>query len=257
MEVKILSILYSTMDKNTLLLFDVDGTLCLSGQTATTEMKNTLTAANNRGFDLAIIGGGTYDKITYQMGDIKSLFTYICTENGIVSYKGDYCVLCDDLRNHWDNHKLTQIVDCLLRCLLSLDDLPVKTGKFIDLRRGLIYFSLIGQNCTYEERQLFKKMDKNGDYRIKVINRLKEEFPIFEDIELSLGGELGISVSPGGWDKSFVKNVIDLDQYDHVYFYGDKLEEWGSDYPMRKIDKVTCHSVKSPSDCIQLINSQI
>ena len=239
----------------TLILFDVDGTLCYSGQKIKPEMCQLLTKLKAHDLQLSIIGGGTYDKISNQLSilNIINVFDDLCAENAMDSYNipTNKQIYQGNIRDQWDATKLTQIVTHLLEYTFKLTDLPVKTGKFIDLRKGLIYWSLIGQNCTYQERQAFKALDIDGQYRIKVIKELQNQYPIFRSCELSLGGELGISISPEGFDKSYVKNVIDLTKYDKIYFFGDKLDSYGSDEAMKKLSQVKCYQVTDPDDSLQ------
>ena len=74
---------------NQLLLFDVDGTLAPSTLIMSYKMKCLLKKLKNKGYKLSIVGGGSYEKIVSQIQD-TSIFDYIFSENGLVSYyKGE------------------------------------------------------------------------------------------------------------------------------------------------------------------------
>lgn len=238
-----------------LLLFDVDGTLCNSGKKISEATIQALKLLNQKDdLELMIVGGGTYNKIKDQIEPVCSLFSYLMTENGIMSYnqKGDL-IYQNSLRNQWNDYQVSAIVEALMDYNSKVQGLPVKTGKFIDLRRGLIYFCPIGQNCTEQDRKDFVVYDKKHSFRIKMIEQLKNKYSALKDLEMSLGGQLGISISPMGWDKSFIENIVDFDCYDKIHFFGDKLDEYGSDAPVKKIKQIKCHQVDNPTHTIDLL----
>ena len=250
-----------------LLLFDVDGTLCRSGQKIESNMQQTLTKLSQlKDTTLAIIGGGIYDRISSQLKESLGYFKFVCSENGLMSYQlyeyeGEIIhnkIHNNNLRYQWKPQELTAIINDLLKITLEINDLPVKTGKFILVRNGLIYWCPMGGGCTQRERDQFKAIDQAQNYRINLIKRLrdKSKHPRFSEdrVELGLGGELGIAVSPKGWDKSYIKNVLDLDKYDEIYFFGDKLGKYGSDEPILKLTQIKSIAVTDPDDCIIKIN---
>ena len=65
-------------------------------------------------------------------------------------------------------------------------------------------------------------------------------------LEMSLGGQMGISISPVGWDKSYVQKVINLNLYDEIFFFGDKMGIGGSDAAVKKVSKIKCIPVQNP-----------
>ena len=71
-------------------IFDLDGTLCKSSFEIEDKMVNILQKIKNKyNCDLAINGGGTYEKICKQLGNAKSLFRYIFAECASVVYDND------------------------------------------------------------------------------------------------------------------------------------------------------------------------
>ena len=56
-------------------------------------------------------------------------------------------------------------------------------------------------------------------------------------MEAKPGGETGIDISPIGWDKSQI--LVDFDPKDEIYFFGDRMDKDGNDYPLKReiIDK--------------------
>ena len=65
-----------------LLLFDVDGTICESGQPIKLDMVNLFNKLQSK-YDIGIVGGGTFEKIIYQL-DNKLKPKYIFSECGSV-----------------------------------------------------------------------------------------------------------------------------------------------------------------------------
>ena len=68
-----------------LLLFDLDGTLTKARKELDMEMKEILIKAKKI-YSLAIVSGSDYEKIKYQLGNSLSLFDFIFSENGTVSF---------------------------------------------------------------------------------------------------------------------------------------------------------------------------
>jgi hydroxymethylpyrimidine pyrophosphatase-like HAD family hydrolase len=64
------------MEKKNLLLFDVDGTICDSGKKISSQMIDQLVKMKNNGYDLGIVGGGTFNKIMHQL-DNQNIAKYI------------------------------------------------------------------------------------------------------------------------------------------------------------------------------------
>ena len=72
-----------------LLLFDVDGTLTKSTLRLSDKMIEILKKIfQSEEYEMCLVSGGTYEKIIYQIGkENEKLFTYIFSENGVVTYK--------------------------------------------------------------------------------------------------------------------------------------------------------------------------
>ena len=234
-----------------ILLFDVDGTLCESAQTI--DLKWILLFEKLRqNHTIAILGGGRLEKIRRQLAVVSHCVDVWFAENGLVSqYKNRPVTKHDTIRNNIPDDRLTQLANLLMTYTAQLD-LPVKTGNFIDVRDGLIYYVPIGQCCSMDDRQTFVEMDQNNQFRMKVIHDLEPELDNL-GLEISLGGQTGMSITPKGWNKTYFTQYYDISCYKSVTFFGDKLEPYGSDHAMSTLDKVKCVSVKSPDDTYQYL----
>ena len=55
-------------------------------------------------------------------------------------------------------------------------EIPQKRGTFIEFRNGMLNVSLIGRNCSQEERDNFEKFDQTANVRKTMVETLKKEF---------------------------------------------------------------------------------
>lgn len=122
---------------------------------------------------------------------------------------------------------------------LAASTYPEKTGRHIEIRTGLLNFSIVGRNAQKAQRERYRKFDEETADRIGICLRLEREF---EDIDFMVGGETGIDIYPSGRDKRQVLEM--LDKSDPVVFYGDKTQPGGNDYPLA-ISVDIAHSVAS------------
>lgn len=123
----------------------------------------------------------------------------------------------------------------------------------VDIRSGLIYLSPVGLYSDNTFRNLFVEYDKKVNWRNHMIDVLKTT-TFGANIEYTIGDAVGIACYPKSWDKFQVVPYIKFDNFDTIYFFGDKTEPNGNDYPLYKSQHVIGHSVKNPSDTINLIN---
>lgn len=94
----------------------------------------------------------------------------------------------------------------------------------------MVNFSVVGRNATLGERKLYVKHDTEIGERNLIADLFNKEFP---DLIARPGGETGIDISPKGADKSQIVN--DFDPNDVLYFYGDRMDPQGNDYPLKKV----------------------
>jgi hypothetical protein len=73
---------------------------------------------------------------------------------------------------------------------------------------------------------------------------------LFPELEARVGGETGIDIYPKGGDKGQI--IRDFHSNDELYFFGDRMDQDGNDYPLAKqiIDKNLgkCYHVKDWKD---------
>ena len=234
-----------------LLLFDVDGTICESGQIINLDMVNLLNELQSK-YDIGIVGGGTFDKIIYQL-DNKLKPKYIFSECGSVFYlleNNSYNLIYkNDIREEKEYLMINKLVKLSLEYISKQDYLI--SGNFIDLRNGLIYVSLVGMSANQKERENFINLDKINNYRDFLLKKLimeSKKLNIDETIDIVLGGSVGIGIYPKKWNKTQVLNYID--NYNKIYFFGDKYEKGGNDYELITHNKVIRIKVNNINDTI-------
>lgn len=110
---------------------------------------------------------------------------------------------------------------------LKTSKFPIRTGNNIDIRPGLVNFSIIGRQCTKEERMQYVLWDKETGERSKIAENLRLIFP---DYDIQVAGETGIDIMEKGKDKSQI--IKDFNLTDELYFFGDKMEPDGNDYTL-------------------------
>lgn len=129
-----------------------------------------------------------------------------------------------------DNWKIPMHVKSWLQDKLEESSFPLRTGLHIEGRSGMVNFSVVGRNATLGERKLYVKHDTEIGERNLIADLFNKEFP---DLIARPGGETGIDISPKGADKSQIVN--DFDPNDVLYFYGDRMDPQGNDYPLKKV----------------------
>lgn len=136
---------------------------------------------------------------------------------------------------------------------LNASSFPLRTGNHIETRPGMVNFSVVGRNATLGERKLYVKYDMERGERSFIAKMFNDLFPGFE---AKVGGETGIDISATGADKSQIVN--DFDTLDTLYFYGDRMDPAGNDYPLKKkiVDNNLgyCYNVDNWKQTWELLN---
>lgn len=250
------------MKNNKLLLFDVDGTICDSGKKITDQMALKINKLILNDFKIGIVGGGTFDKITWQL-DNKILPDYIFSECGSVYHKlfkdieansHQYVLLNkNNLRSEPEYIYINKLVKTCLKFISEMDYLV--SGNFIDLRNGLIYVSLVGMVSNDEERNNFIKLDSQFGIRNKLIQILSDqakELKIDNYLDICNGGHVGIAIYPKKWNKVQVLDLLSVDlqlngksPYSQIHYFGDKYLPDGNDYLIMEQPNVIAHRIDS------------
>lgn len=127
----------------------------------------------------------------------------------------------------------------ILETLLVGSRFPIRTGKHIEKRSGMINFSIVGRNATKEQRQAYIDWDTKTKEREKIASKIRSYLP---RLDCAIAGETGIDVYLKGNDKGQVYPFI-VEEENQIVFFGDRCEESGNDYPLAILAD-TCYHVK-------------
>ena len=216
-------------------VFDVDGTLTPSRLPMNQELSQFFTnwLRNKKVF---FVTGSNSDKTIEQVGlDIWKNITaslQSCGNQIFIDGKEVY-------KNEWEpNEKLIN----LLEHFLMSSDYKKRTSNHIEERVGLLNFSVVGRDCTQEERENYYEWDKTAQERLSMVKEIMEDFP---ELEASVGGQISIDIHPKGASKGQAKEWIlnHLGEDTSIYFYGDKTDFGGNDYDLAKLLTEDRHKV--------------
>ncbi|KAI0399179.1 eukaryotic phosphomannomutase [Xylaria palmicola] len=247
--------------KNTIVLFDVDGTLSPSRRTASPEMLAALATLRQK-VAIGYVGGSDLSKQQEQLGTaerpVTAMFDFSFSENGLTAFKLGQALPSTSFIDWIGEARYQPLVNFILRYIADLD-IPVKRGTFVEFRHGMINVSPIGRNANLAERLAFEKYDLEHGIRPTFIQKLKEAFP---DLALtySIGGQLSFDIFPTGWDKTYCLRHLEDEakkpagiEYKTVHFFGDKTFQGGNDWEIYTDPRVTGHSVKDPDDTLRIL----
>lgn len=239
-----------------LLLFDVDGTITESGQKISQSMVNIINSIDKNKYQLGIVGGGTLDKILIQL-DNKINFIHYFTQCGSVYHQYNHIdnsfenIYTKNIKNSFRYTQINKLIKIALGFLSNVD--YNLCGHHIDIRDGLVYISLIGLNASLGEREDFINIDKLYNYRQNLLNLLlqKSSELCFDNIDIVLGGTVGIAIYPSEFDKSQIMNHIDISKYTNIYYFADQYKENGNDFKLINNEYIIGRPVDSVQQTIE------
>lgn len=210
----------SSIEPETRFIFDVDGTLTPSRGIIDKKFEVFFTnfcRSNN----VYLVTGSDKPKTVEQLG--KEIYNkckrvYNCNGNDV--WEGDVNVR----QNHW---VLEEEVSAWLSSELTSSTFPLRTGLHFEHRPGMVNFSIVGRNATLGERKLYVEYDEKNKERERIAYNFNTIFP---ELEAKVGGETGIDIAPKGADKSQI--LTDFDKEDKIYFFGDRCDVDGNDFPL-------------------------
>ena len=211
---------------NRVFIFDVDGTLTPSRQRMTEEFAKFFDKWSNEN-KYYLVTGSDLDKTKEQLP-----IAYIDRTESIFTCCGNQQWINNELI--YDNKfKVTKKLNKLLGTILSNSIYPHRYGNHIEDRGSMVNFSIVGRNCTQEQREDFYKWDNEKGERKIIASAIKEKFP---NLDAVLGGQISIDIYPKGNDKSQVLEHIEkLHPKGEIIFIGDGIENGGNDYPLAKL----------------------
>lgn len=144
-----------------------------------------------------------------------------------------------------------------LNLFLESSDYPVKTSSHIEKRTGMVNFSVVGRDCTQEQREDYYAWDKEHGEREKICSVLRKKYA--PHLNFNIGGQISIDISPEGNDKSAaICDLRKMHEDAKIHFFGDRLQPGGNDYPVLKelTEKDSYNQVNSYEDTWQLLKDE-
>ena len=209
-------------------MFDIDGTLTPSRLQMTEEFAKFFDkwSYENKYY---LVTGSDLNKTKEQLP-----IAYIDRTEAIFTCCGNQMWRDNELI--YDNKfELTSKLKNTLEVVLMSNQYPHRYGNHIEDRGSMVNFSIVGRNCTQEQREHFFKWDNEKGERKKISTFLKHKF---KDLDAVLGGQISIDIYPKGMDKSQILDVIKQDRLvepDEYIFIGDRTMKGGNDYPLAKL----------------------
>ena len=209
-------------------IFDIDGTLTPSRLQMTEKFAKFFDKWSNEN-KYYLVTGSDIDKTKEQLP-----IAYMDRAEAIFTCCGNQMWRDDELV--YDNKfEMTTKLKNALEVVLMSSQYKYRYGNHIEDRGSMVNFSVVGRNCTQEQREEYYEWDKEKGERKKISTFLKHKF---KELDAVIGGQISIDIYPKGMDKSQVLNVIEQERLvkpDEYIFIGDGIENKGNDYPLAQI----------------------
>ena len=207
-------------------IFDMDGTLTPSRRKMTSDFENFFSEwANKNTFFL--VSGSDLEKIREQVPE------YILNlSEGVFTCGGNQLWLNGKLSY---NHEFKPQEDLLsfLEKRVKNSKYPLRAGNHIEDRGSMLNFSIIGRDCSVDQRLDYFEYDIENQERASIA---KEIIDRWNNLDAVIGGQISIDITPKGMNKSQVLDEVKKFYFDEQYiFIGDRTLEGGNDYPLAKI----------------------
>ncbi len=229
-------------------IFDIDGTLTPSRNIIDKKFKEDFINFCKH-HKVWLVTGSDKDKSIEQLGEDAWLAAdraYQCCGNQL--WEGGDLVR----QTEWSG---PEYLDIMLKMLLDKSNYPHRYGNHIEKRIGMVNFSVVGRNCTQEQRNEYFAWDKIKKEREAYSKEIKERFPW---LDATIGGEISIDIYEKGADKG---QILDDLNGENFTFFGDNLIPGGNDYAIqeaaieKKLKGNKFHHVKSWKDTRNLLYS--
>jgi phosphomannomutase len=260
--------------KNTLVLFDIDGTLTDARRPIDKHMMIVLRELA-RYAEIGFITGSGLEYVKEQLWSVLNdpiikrnchIFPcngteYVIPQGGddeMIFHRIKKASMIDSIGSEHFKNLMRTICKLQAEMVAEFEELPL-TGHFVQNRGSTINWCPIGRNAIHEDRKLFRGIDCEYNIRLTFKDRLEEEIHKREiPIVVKLGGDTSFDIYPEGWDKTYVFNHFDEQDWD-FWFVGDRCSPVGNDYEIFKhlqpIERA--FETGSPKETIEIIENYI
>ena len=255
--------------KNTICLFDMDGTLTDPRKKIESHMIKSLLELS-RHMKIGIVTGSDFEYVIQQCSDIFNIggvptdMIDIFPCNGTKHYKWkntnfeilhDVNMIDEIGRNNY-NYILQSLSAFQMMITLS-HDLPY-TGTFFHYRGSMLNWCPIGRQAKDVERSEWVKQDIEKGIREYFFDEIQNAISDKKiKATVALGGSTSFDIYPTGWDKTYVMNH--LNSYNKIFFIGDRCDEGGNDKALYDLLQIESSSFKttSPDETCKIIEKII
>ena len=128
-------------------------------------------------------------------------------------------------------------------------------SNYLELRPGMLNFSVLGRNCPFSERAKYNEWDSIHHEREAVVKEINKTF---DEYDASLGGKISVDiVMKGGGKEQIAEKIREEHPNDKIIFFGDRTEVGGNDYKLaealRQMDNTEIVAVQSPDDVLKYL----
>jgi len=218
-------------------IFDVDGTLTPSRECMDKEFADWFEHFATHNSVYIVTGSDrtkTLEQIPYPIYNL-AIRVYQCSGNDVWE---------QDRNIRTETIDLPEAMLDIMYLYLEQSKFEYRTGHHIDIRPGLVNFSVVGRGCDSEMRQKYIDWDNKTAEREFMADNISSLFPEFD---VQVAGETGIDITVKGKDKSQILVDFDLNS-DKIYFFGDKMEPGGNDYSLGFALATKGHDIKQVKD---------
>ena len=259
---------------NTLVLFDVDGTLTEARCPVTMPIIIALRGLCQH-VEVGFVSGSNLEYIKEQLWSafndpIIRNNCHVLPCNGteylipvdspnIIDFQKIYAASMQQKLGEDKFRKLMGIICKLEAQMLEEEfDFPL-TGNFVQNRISMINWCPIGRNADTLERKEFEAVDKLYRLRSLYLDILMEELRKHNiNVVVKLGGNTSFDIYPPGWDKTFALRHFNKENWD-FWFVGDRCSPTGNDYEIFNLlkDKGRAFETGSPEETVEIIDLHI
>lgn len=232
---------------------DMDGTLTPARLPMTDEFAEVFEKFVER-HPFYIISGSDFKKIKEQIpGHILDKVA------GVYCSMGNEFFVKNELKYEKKFSPSRDLIDCLEKYRLFTRYPGKLFPNYVEKRKGMVNFSVLGRDCPLEARANYKKWDDEHHERRQIAEELSRMYP---EYDISLGGNISIDIVPHGFGKEQAAPLL-RSKYplDRIIFLGDRTEKGGNDYPLAQavlqMDNSEVVAVSGPNDTLEFLKENL
>ena len=252
---------------NNLFLFDMDGTLTPPRQSMPINIEMLLGRIQNEGHEVGIITGSDMDYIKQQCSKIFDMplldnhKIHFLPCNGTKYILNERLIYSRNMKQEMGTDQWRLLITHLLSlqnelCYEMVTSFPL-TGHFFNYRESMLNWCPIGRNASTEDRKLWEELDRDGKIRKPLLEKIREFVnPLGMNLSVKLGGDTSFDIYPFGWDKTYPLVETDcFDNYEKIYFIGDRCERNGNDYELYQHYGTESYKTTGVKNTIEIVNN--